>query len=566
MKTGLKKVTFFIAAVSLITAAMPFYKSPAFGQDYNNSIPLPEIEFDGSVLKELNPSAEPTKVYAPIKLIPPSSIDRSAEQPYSPSLVVGHGSVKKDPEFTAKNIAQTPPAPKIVKPVEPVQPPGTRPNAISSRAAGQVSKPVDLSPDIDKHPQKIVETAKPAAVTERLPEKVEIQKIDPPAAPATSLPIANVPTPDIPLPPVKPKIVEATDITAPPKMLEEVKNIKAPVSKAVAFPVTTTKNTIGEFNPATENSAPTPAAPVQTQAKTTKALNQAMNDQAVNDQALTPMPDAEADLKQDHPEEIYTNVPLPKPRPNVAMASKDFVEKARRVYQDTYTVVSRDGDSMPAVKGAKIAAEPLAPTRLSVADIASDPLASRLVAMSPDDVAEALNSITPSSGESARRVATNLNAVSQPRIVRENGNWFSRNKEPKENKEANKGSDEIASIATETTTLPGLPANGHYTIAFKDGETDLPMTALGGIDYSVVSALKADTDARVQIIAWSGASDGKETTARRTSLSRALAVRSYLIGKGIDPTRMDVRAMGIQQDSKAAPDLVDVIMVSAKKS
>jgi len=49
--------------------------------------------------------------------------------------------------------------------------------------------------------------------------------------------------------------------------------------------------------------------------------------------------------------------------------------------------------------------------------------------------------------------------------------------------------------------------------------------------------------------------------ARRLSLSRALAVRSFLIDKGIESTRMDVRALGTKFED-GPPDRVDILIVT----
>lgn len=54
---------------------------------------------------------------------------------------------------------------------------------------------------------------------------------------------------------------------------------------------------------------------------------------------------------------------------------------------------------------------------------------------------------------------------------------------------------------------------------------------------------------------------GKDTSkARRLSLSRALAVRSFLIENGLRSTRIDVRALGIARDG-GLPDRVDIVML-----
>jgi len=70
------------------------------------------------------------------------------------------------------------------------------------------------------------------------------------------------------------------------------------------------------------------------------------------------------------------------------------------------------------------------------------------------------------------------------------------------------------------------------------------------------------TDKRLQLRAYADDSsdDSSPSRARRLSLSRALAVRSYLIENGMRSTRIDVRALGIARDG-GPPDRVDVILL-----
>lgn len=295
---------------------------------------------------------------------------------------------------------------------------------------------------------------------------------------------------------------------------------------------------------------------------------------------LTPVPNADPEKadnwRQDNPEVLIKDVPVPGRRPEIQTASKGFVQQARRTVLETYTVMRHDGADMPAMPKPKVAGEPLAaPQRLSVADLASDPLAQQIVDMTPEEVARAISNIAPASG---RYLGRELNAVSKPRIVRQEGEriYRSRNRtgkaaensaaqtplqEPAPVQQASVTPKDIASVQKDMPSpAVAAPTPSAYALTFPAGEADLPAEAKSTIDSGVVGALKSQPQARIQIVAWASAPDGKEGSARRTSLSRALAVRSYLIGQGIDATRMDVRAMGVQTDPKAAPDKVDLIL------
>lgn len=77
---------------------------------------------------------------------------------------------------------------------------------------------------------------------------------------------------------------------------------------------------------------------------------------------------------------------------------------------------------------------------------------------------------------------------------------------------------------------------------------------------ALAAQLKA-TDARLQLKAFASTNGDNISRARRLSLSRALAVRSFLIEQGLRSTRIDVRALGIARDG-GATDRVDVVLLS----
>jgi outer membrane protein OmpA-like peptidoglycan-associated protein len=68
----------------------------------------------------------------------------------------------------------------------------------------------------------------------------------------------------------------------------------------------------------------------------------------------------------------------------------------------------------------------------------------------------------------------------------------------------------------------------------------------------------AATETRLQLKAYAEAKGNDTSKARRLSLSRALAVRSFLIENGLRSTPIDVRALGIARDG-GAPDRVDIV-------
>ncbi|MCR4378932.1 MAG: OmpA family protein [Rhodospirillales bacterium] len=65
---------------------------------------------------------------------------------------------------------------------------------------------------------------------------------------------------------------------------------------------------------------------------------------------------------------------------------------------------------------------------------------------------------------------------------------------------------------------------------------------------------------RLQLLAYAGDDNTSASAARRLSLSRALAVRSYLIENGVRSTRIDVRALG-NKSTEAVTERVDITIV-----
>lgn len=115
----------------------------------------------------------------------------------------------------------------------------------------------------------------------------------------------------------------------------------------------------------------------------------------------------------------------------------------------------------------------------------------------------------------------------------------------------------------EVAALP--PATGPLSdgdsmrIVFDTDSSKLPQQAR---DELLVMAGKMRTqDAlRLQLLAYAGNADTSASAARRLSLSRALAVRSFLIENGVRSTRIDVRALG-NKSTEVVTERVDITVV-----
>jgi outer membrane protein OmpA-like peptidoglycan-associated protein len=107
------------------------------------------------------------------------------------------------------------------------------------------------------------------------------------------------------------------------------------------------------------------------------------------------------------------------------------------------------------------------------------------------------------------------------------------------------------------TSGPG--PGGIVTLAFAGGQGELPSGNLAALDALAAQYANGEDRLQVRAYAASTVSDGG-SGARRLSLTRALAVRQYLIDKGIRSTRIDVRALGAPTDGSTA-DRVEIAPV-----
>lgn len=118
---------------------------------------------------------------------------------------------------------------------------------------------------------------------------------------------------------------------------------------------------------------------------------------------------------------------------------------------------------------------------------------------------------------------------------------------------------QVAAAPTPPRPVPAPGPAGLVTLAFPGGQGDLPAADLAALDALARQYANGEDRLQIRAYAASTVSDGG-SGARRLSLTRALAVRQYLIDKGIRSTRIDVRALGAPTDGSAA-DRVEVAPV-----
>jgi outer membrane protein OmpA-like peptidoglycan-associated protein len=121
--------------------------------------------------------------------------------------------------------------------------------------------------------------------------------------------------------------------------------------------------------------------------------------------------------------------------------------------------------------------------------------------------------------------------------------------------EASAENTEVASVTSGPTKLePGRA----MMVLFDGADTKLSTSSASALD-AIAATISANEDLRIQLKAFAGGDDLSSSKARRMSLSRALAVRSYFIEQGVRSTRIDVRALGSDDEAGVDPiNRVDV--------
>ncbi len=117
-------------------------------------------------------------------------------------------------------------------------------------------------------------------------------------------------------------------------------------------------------------------------------------------------------------------------------------------------------------------------------------------------------------------------------------------------------SKQVAALPPPSTTVP---TTGPLTVLFSPGSAILNAEASERI-AAVREKMDADKTLRLQLVAYATSTDDNPSRARRLSLSRALAIRSYLVEKDVKSTRMDVRALG-NKFEEAPGDRVDLVLL-----
>jgi outer membrane protein OmpA-like peptidoglycan-associated protein len=112
----------------------------------------------------------------------------------------------------------------------------------------------------------------------------------------------------------------------------------------------------------------------------------------------------------------------------------------------------------------------------------------------------------------------------------------------------------------QVAALPAPPRElDQMRLLFGEGSVDLSEETRQELE-TLASYLANNQEQRVQLLAYASGGDQIGSRARRLSLSRALAVRAFLVEKGVRAARVDVRPLG-NEATDGPPDRVDIVPV-----
>jgi len=119
--------------------------------------------------------------------------------------------------------------------------------------------------------------------------------------------------------------------------------------------------------------------------------------------------------------------------------------------------------------------------------------------------------------------------------------------------------DTPAQVASLPPATGRLSDGDSLRIVFDAETSKLAQSAREAL-LDIATKMQSQDNLRLQLLAYAGDADTSASAARRLSLSRALAVRSFLIENGVRSTRIDVRALG-NKSTEEVTERVDITVV-----
>lgn len=528
--------------LNTVMALAILYAAPmAYAEDT-----APEVEIDWHVLEALGDSMS-SRNPAPALTPPPArnwqpSLTAPAEQSRparaAPPAPVTQPVVKAPPPQPRKKIVSKPvPMPAMEKPVVPARKAESFP--VYSTIRTESSNPA-LSPT--------KQTRLPTADEAILPLPGEEPPVSPPA-PAAAPAAATAPS-------VTTKITETGTVPRPGRK---------PVTAAHEKPVAPAKKIkVAAAAPATKRESDAPPLPRRRpdiQKASSSFVAQARTQAALKTAAVQNTPAiAPKIVKSEGPPVAALpaeNVKAETLEGQIVTPSKqDLVKAIEQIGSGNKLALFRKKSASPPPEKPAPVIEKTEATSLSRAsgntdeaiDITSGPAETASAGSAIDITAEGANDITET------KSGTNSKAKNKTKI------------EPKTQKTAARA-PETSSTGAAVPRLPPPPEDKfeeeYISLKYEAGASEPDKQAQEKLENDILALLRDNPGWRVQIQAFASPAGEGVSNARRISLARALAIRTWLLDQGIEAGRMDVRALGAESDRQPL-DRVDMVFYDRK--
>lgn len=428
----------------------------------------------------------------------------------------------------------------------------------------QAPAPVAAAPaPVVKPVSKPVVTAKAAVVPpvpSRKPVIVAKKEVPSPTAPVTVKTAAAATMPEKPAP---------AEIAAPKQKSAQVETAKIEAPRIAATPV--------EKH----------AAKIQTFPVQMRTISESSDPALAPSIALASRNDTMLPMPEDFPEEAATPQqtamvpPLPKRRPDVQRAPDSFVAAARAKAQiqaakkdpspmpALAAITKQDGPPVTAMPPGVIKAEKLAAIRIPQ----SDRLARQIVDPSKAELVDAIEKISSRTQEQVEKPK-----LHPPQIIASTPLTKEDILDITASAPARMAKADVTDITAAIEPAAGN-AQGHIprapnvekfeeefvTLKFAPGVREPDEKIQSEMESGILTLLQKNPAWRVQIQAFASPDGEDVSNARRISLARALAVRTWLMDRGVEANRMDVRALGAETDRNPA-DRVDMVFFDPQKN
>lgn len=514
----------------------------------------PEVYVDMSVLQGLS-GGQPS-VQKPLVLRPPAPAPFPSQQPrlIEPDAAANQPSSQPSVQLRASPVATVSKPPSV--PNDPVRPSVAQQSPVKT-APSPPEVPIQRLPKKDISPEIV---AAPTSVAFPVTTKIRQETSDPAITANTSRPVpvrsgiaGNLKdvVPSRPAPDFDPAASVGTsqpvrDLTEKPHEAE--KNVVTSSSVSVAPPVLPGRKPIRQASKGMVD--PSSPPPVMETASVEGGVAGA------GPEKKPPVPPRRPDVEKVSPEIIAALIE----RENKKMANE---QRAIDLAVPPPPPGPRGAKNMPAVAKPAVEAEPLQEQVVKL-PAHSDPLLGNLVEKDKDDLVATIESLVAAREDGRPLPKTANNAV------REQGSNIITSEpmqrpynvyRPKQDISGAEG--ELLAKPVSPGAIPQEPAQGdpnRLSLPFDLGVTALDGVATGEIEAHLIPLLNNNPGWKLQIQAFASPDKDGVGSARKASLARGMAVRSYLMNKGIEASRMEVRALGAASE-RLPKDRVDLIVI-----